>query len=55
MDKTPKKIEIVHGNGKNEDGENLEISPVSEYLKIAKPKTKDEEKNKKIIVPKEKK
>ena len=54
MNKPPRKIEIVQGNGKTEDGEDLEISPVSEYLKIAKPKTK-EEKNKKIIVPEEKK
>lgn len=54
MRNEPKKIEIVHGDGKNEDGEKLDISPVYEHLNIAKPKT-NEEKKKKIIVPEEKK
>ena len=49
MADAPKKIEVVNG-----DGNDLEISPVYEHLKIAKPKT-NEEKNKKIIVPQEKK
>ena len=49
MDDSPKKIEVVNGDGKE-----LENSPVYEHLNIAKPKTK-EEKNKKIIVPQEKK
>lgn len=49
MEEAPKKIEVVNGDGKE-----LEISPVYEHLKIAKPKTNDE-KSKKIIVPKEKK
>ena len=49
MEDSPKKIEVVNGDGKE-----LEISPVYEHLNIAKPKTK-EEKNKKIIVPQEKK
>ncbi len=49
MEETPKKIEIVNGDGKE-----LEISEVYEHLKIARPKTK-EEKGRKIIVPEEKK
>ncbi len=49
MQNSPKKIEVINGNG-NE----LEISEVHEHLRIAKPKTKDE-KAKKIIIPKEKK
>ncbi len=49
MSDTPKKIEVVSG-----DGTNLEISPVYEHLNVAKPKTK-EEKNKKVVVPREKK
>lgn len=49
MQDSPKKIEIVNGDGKD-----LEISEVREHLKIARPKTK-EEKAKKIIVPEEKK
>lgn len=50
MAETPKKIEIVNGNGKD-----LDISPVYDHLKIGKPKTKDAEKEKKIIIPEEKK
>jgi hypothetical protein len=50
METTPKKIEIVNGDGKE-----LEVSPVYEHLNIAKPKTNDEKKGKNIIVPKEKK
>ncbi len=51
MDETPKKIEIVNGNGKN-----LNISEVSSHLNIAKPKIKDEdEKKQRIVVPQNKK
>ena len=51
MDETPKKIEIVNGNGKD-----LNISEVSSHLNIAKPKIKDEdEKKQKIVVPQNKK
>lgn len=49
MQDSPKKIEIINGNGND-----LEISEVHEHLRIARPKTKDE-KAKKIIVPEEKK
>ncbi len=49
MEKTPKKITVVTG-----DGNDLEISEVREHLNVAKPKTKDT-KDKKIIVPEEKK
>ncbi len=54
MEKEPKKIEVVQGDGKNEDGKELDISPVYDHLNIAKPKT-NEEKRKKIIIPEEKK
>lgn len=50
MDQAPKKIEVVDGNGKD-----LEISPVYDHLTIGKPKTKEDEKGKKIIIPEEKK
>lgn len=50
METVQRKIEIVNGDGKD-----LEISPVYDHLNIAKPKTKDNEKEKKIIVPEEKK
>lgn len=50
MEDAPKKIEVVNGDGKE-----LEISPVYEHLNIAKPKTKEDGKDKKIIVPEEKK
>ena len=49
MDNNSKKIEVVDG-----DGTELDISPVYKHLNIAKPKTKDE-KDKKIIIPEEKK
>lgn len=49
MANEPKKIEIVSGDGKQ-----LDISPVYEHLNVVKPKT-NEDKKKKIIVPKEKK
>lgn len=42
-------IEIISG-----DGSNLDISPVYEYINVAKPKNK-EKKQKEIIVPKNKK
>ena len=45
MDKNQKPIEVVNG-----DGQDLEISPVYEHLTIGKPKTKDTEKEKKIII-----
>lgn len=51
MDESPKKIEVVTGNGKD-----LKISEVSSHLNIAKPKIKnEEEKKQKIVIPKEKK
>ncbi|MCI8482275.1 MAG: hypothetical protein HFJ27_04270 [Clostridia bacterium] len=50
MKDAPKKIEVVNGNV-----DELKISPVYEHLKVAKPKTKENEKNKKIIIPKTKK
>ena len=51
MEDTPKKIEVVNGNGRD-----LEISEVASHLNIAKPKTKDdEEKKQEIVIPKEKK
>lgn len=51
MDESPKKIEVVSGNGKD-----LDISEVSSHLNIAKPKIKNEdEKNQRIVVPQNKK
>lgn len=51
MNKAPKKIEVVSGNGKD-----LEISEVSSHLNIAKPKIRnDVEKKKKIVIPQAKK
>ena len=44
-DKSPKKIEIISG------GNDLDISPVSDYLEIEKPKM---EKKENIIVPENK-
>lgn len=41
-----KKIEVVSGNGKN-----LDISPVSEYIEVEKPR---DEKKENIIIPEEK-
>ena len=49
MSNEPKKIEVIDGDGKK-----LDISPVYEHLNVVKPKT-NEEKKKKVIVPKEKK
>lgn len=43
-----KKIEIVNG-----DGEDLDISPVSEYIDIQKPEKKPN--NDEIVIPGEKK
>ncbi len=51
MDENDKKIEIVSGNGKE-----LDISEVQTHLNIAKPKLRNEEdKKKKVIIPKENK
>lgn len=51
MDETPRKIEVVTGNGKD-----LEISEVSSHLSIAKPKIKnDDEKKQAIVIPQTKK
>lgn len=51
MNKEPKKIEVVSGNGKE-----LEISNVSTHLSIAKPKIKDEDdKKQEILIPQVKK
>lgn len=48
MDNTnSKKIKIVPGNGKD-----LNISPVTDYINIEKPKKEKEKKD--IIIPKEK-
>lgn len=44
--KDEKKIEVVSGNG-----ENLEISPVSNYVPASKPKTNSEN-QKKVVIPK---
>ena len=50
MDKDDNKdIEVVMDN----NGENLEISPVYEHLKVARPKPKEDKKN--IIIPEVKK
>ena len=45
MSKEPKKIEIVTGNKKD-----LEISDISTYLNVAKPKIKDDKSKKERIV-----
>lgn len=51
MSKEPKKIEIVTGNKKD-----LEISDISTYLNVAKPKIKDDKsKKERIVVPQAKK
>ena len=51
MSESPKKIEVITGNGKN-----LEISEVSSHLNIAKPKIKsDDEKKQEIVIPQAKK
>ncbi len=51
MNESPKKIEVVNGNGKD-----LQISEVSSHLNIAKPKIKDgNEKKQEIVIPKSKK
>ena len=42
-----KRIEVIPGNG------DLDISPVSDYIDIEKPK--DEKEKKEIVIPKEKK
>ena len=49
MEDSPKKIEIVSGNG-----ENLDISDVSTHISITKPKIKEEENKKEIVIPKSK-
>lgn len=43
-------IQVIAG-----DGSELEVSPVYEHLNVAKPKTKEDEKKKKIIIPEVKK
>ena len=51
MDETPKKIEVVNGDGKD-----LNISEVSSHLNLAKPKIKkDDEKKQNIVIPQAKK
>ena len=51
MNKEPKKIEVVSGNGKN-----LNISEVSTHISTLKPKIKDENnKKQEIVIPQEKK
>ena len=47
MEEKQKKIEIVSGDGKD-----LDISPVSEYIEIEKPKPKGKDE---IVIPEEKK
>lgn len=49
MEETPKKIKVVDG-----DGTDLEISPVYDHLTVGKPQTKENQKEKKIIIPEEK-
>ena len=49
MDEKNTDIEVVM----DDNGENLEISPVYEHLNVAKPKPKDDKK--KIIIPEVKK
>ena len=49
MSEEPKKIEVVSGNG-----DNLDISEVSNHLSTLKPKNKDEKKQE-IVIPKAKK
>ena len=51
MDKNPKKIEVISGNGKN-----LDISDVSTHLTNVKPKIKNSDnKKQEIVIPKTKK
>lgn len=45
-----REIEVVTGNGSE-----LTISPVSEHLKTMKPKSKEEQNKKKIVIPEVKK
>lgn len=45
-----KEIEVISG-----DGSELNISPVSEHLKSLKPKSKEEQSKKKIVIPEVKK
>ena len=45
-----KEIEIISG-----DGSELNISPVKEHIKDLKPKSKEEQNKKKIIIPEVKK
>jgi len=49
MDENNNDIEVVIDN----NGEDLDISPVYEHLKVARPKTKEDKKN--IIIPEVKK
>ena len=49
MDKNPKKIEVVSGDGKD-----LDISEVSTHLSALKPKNK-EDKKQEIVIPEVKK
>jgi len=49
MDEKNTDIEVVM----DDNGENLEISPVYEHLNVAKPKPKEDKKN--IIIPEIKK
>ena len=49
MDESNNDIEVVIDN----NGEDLDISPVYEHLKVARPKTKENKKN--IIIPEVKK
>ena len=46
IDNEKKEIEVVTG-----DGSELDVSPVYEHLNVVKPKTKDETKKEKIIIP----
>lgn len=45
-----KEIKVISGNGSE-----IKISPVREHLKPLKPKLKEEEGKKKIVIPQEKK
>ena len=51
MDKDPKKIEVISGDGKD-----LDISEVLTHIATVKPKIKDEDdKKQEIVIPKSKK
>ena len=50
MNKEPKKIEVITGDGKN-----LNISDVSTHIPSLKPKTKNGDDKQEVVIPKAKK